>query len=1086
MKKIGKLLLMVIMMISSFGANAQETTSEIQGIVSDGKAGLAGVNVVAVHQPTGTKYSTSTRTDGRYNLPNLKIGGPYSITVSFIGFKTETENDVTLLLGQTHKSNFVLRETATTLKEVVVTTGQNKVFNSSRNGSQEIISRRLIESVPNVNRSWKDLVKLVPSQNNLSFGGMSSQLNNVTLDGANFNNSFGLGDGTLGGQTGAQPISLDAVEQIQVNVSPFDVKYGGFAGGSINTVTRSGKNQTFGSVYQYIKNKNLQGYKVGDITMPEQPFTYDLKGFTVGGAIVKNKLFFFVNGEQESRKEPGTQWIASDANNNPNGINVSQAKAADLDALRNFLIEKYNYDPGAYQGYQYGSVSKRLTAKLDWNINSKNSFSLKYTMLRSSADIPASNSGSINSSNGRRPGPTAMPFFGSGYVINNNADIIIGELNTRFSNSANNKLQIGYTRLRDFRSSLSSGDFPQVDILDGNGLPYTTFGYERFTYGNVLNTDVFQINNIFNLYKGKHEFTFGTQNSFKQYSNGFSPSYAGAFRFNSLADFYASAAGTKPAAVYDLSYSLTNGFPLVGPKNTELSLFAQDKFRVKDNFTLTYGIRADYVSFADNFLYNPVVDTLSKFYDGVRLNTGLAPKASLQISPRVGFNWDVFNDQTLQVRGGTGLFQGPPPFVWISNQASNSGMALFGSITNGTGYMFSPDINAYRPTPTAGLSKSYSLNVTDPNYKFPQVWKTTLAVDKKILGWTVTAEGTYIKNINATVFQNVVLPSTGNTILSDGRVRFGKRSVYDATGSANTAANPNIGNAIYMTNANIGYVLFGTLQVQRQFKDLAVNASYTRQVAKDATINGSTAFTMWGARPTSTNPNNFEAGYSNNYLPHRIVASMVYGKELIKNTKTSIGLLYEGSPNPLQSSLSYTYAGDLNNDGFNGNDLMFVPANASQIKLTNASAVNGVADTRTQTELWNQLDAFISGNAYLNSRRGQFAERQALVLPWVHRLDLNFTQDVYVKYKNSKHTLRFTADIYNFTNLISSQLGIQKIPTTMTPLNFVKLDTDGKTPIFSFPYLDGRNKVPYTDSFRDNVGFGSRWQMQLGVRYIFN
>lgn len=1077
---------MVIMMISSFGANAQETTSEIQGIVSDGKAGLAGVNVVAVHQPTGTKYSTSTRTDGRYNLPNLKIGGPYSITVSFIGFKTETENDVTLLLGQTHKSNFVLRETATTLKEVVVTTGQNKVFNSSRNGSQEIISRRLIESVPNVNRSWKDLVKLVPSQNNLSFGGMSSQLNNVTLDGANFNNSFGLGDGTLGGQTGAQPISLDAVEQIQVNVSPFDVKYGGFAGGSINTVTRSGKNQAFGSVYQYIKNKNLQGYKVGDITMPEQPFTYDLKGFTVGGAIVKNKLFFFVNGEQESRKEPGTQWIASDANNNPNGINVSQAKAADLDALRNFLIEKYNYDPGAYQGYQYSSVSKRLTAKLDWNINSKNSFSLKYTMLRSSADIPASNSGSINSSNGRRPGPTAMPFFGSGYVINNNADIIIGELNTRFSNSANNKLQIGYTRLRDFRSSLSSGDFPQVDILDGNGLPYTTFGYERFTYGNVLNTDVFQINNIFNLYKGKHEFTFGTQNSFKQYSNGFSPSYAGAFRFNSLADFYASAAGTKPAAVYDLSYSLTNGFPLVGPKNTELSLFAQDKFRVKDNFTLTYGIRADYVSFADNFLYNPVVDTLSKFYDGVRLNTGLAPKASLQISPRVGFNWDVFNDQTLQVRGGTGLFQGPPPFVWISNQASNSGMALFGSITNGTGYMFSPDINAYRPTPTAGLSKSYSLNVTDPNYKFPQVWKTTLAVDKKILGWTVTAEGTYIKNINATVFQNVVLPSTGNTILSDGRVRFGKRSVYDATGAANTAANPNIGNAIYMTNANIGYVLFGTLQVQRQFKDLAVNASYTRQVAKDATINGSTAFTMWGARPTSTNPNNFEAGYSNNYLPHRIVASMVYGKELIKNTKTSIGLLYEGSPNPLQSSLSYTYAGDLNNDGFNGNDLMFVPANASQIKLTNASAVNGVADTRTQTELWNQLDAFISGNAYLNSRRGQFAERQALVLPWVHRLDLNFTQDVYVKYKNTKHTLRFTADIYNFTNLISSQLGIQKIPTTMTPLNFVKLDTDGKTPIFSFPYLDGRNKVPYTDSFRDNVGFGSRWQMQLGVRYIFN
>jgi outer membrane receptor for ferrienterochelin and colicin len=1086
MKKIGKFLLMVVITLLSFGASAQETTSEIQGLVSDGKAGLAGVTIVATHQPTGTKYTTSSRTDGRYNLPNLKIGGPYSIHVTSIGFKAEHQDDITLLLGQSHKANFVLKEASTTLKEVVVTSGQSKVFNSSRNGSQEIINRRLIEAVPNVNRSWKDLVKLVPSQNNLSFGGISSQLNNVTLDGANFNNSFGLGDGTLGGQTGAQPISLDAIEQIQVNVSPFDVKFGGFAGGSINTVTRSGKNQSFGSVYQFFKNKDLQGYKVGDVTLPKQDFTYDLKGFTAGGAIVKNKLFFFVNGEQESRMEPGTQWVAADANNTPNGINVSQAKASDLDALRKFLIEKYNYDPGTYQGYQYASESKRLTTKLDWNINDKNSFSFKYTMLRSSADIPASNSQSVNASNGRRPSTTSMPFVGGGYVINNNADIFIGELNTRFSNKANNKLQIGYTKLRDFRAPLSAGNFPQVDILDGNNLPFTTFGYERFTYGNQLNSDVIQLNNIFNLYAGKHEFTFGTQNSFKQYQNGFSPNYAGAFRFNSLADFYASADGTKPAAVYDLSWSLTNDFPLVGPKNTELSLFAQDKFRVKDNLTITYGLRADYVAFADNFLYNPVVDTLSRFYNGVRLNTGLAPKNALQLSPRVGFNWDVFDDQTLQVRGGTGLFQGPPPFVWISNQASNTGMALFGSITNGTGYMFNPNIDAYRPTPTPGLSRAYSLNVTDPNYKYPQVWKSTLAVDKKLLGWTVTAEGTYIKNINATVFQNVVLPSTGNITLVNGQTRFAKRSVYDATGTAQTAANPNIGNAIYMTNANIGYVLFGTLQVQRQFKNLAVNASYTRQTAVDATINGSTAFTMWGARPTSTNPNNFEAGFSNNYLPHRIVASFVYGKEFFKNTKTSFGILYEGSPNPLQSSLSYTYAGDLNNDGFNSNELMFVPKDASQIKLVNASAVGGVADTRTQTELWNQLDAFISGNKYLNSRRGQFAERQALVLPWVHRADLNITQDVYIKYKDTKHTLRFTMDLFNFTNFLSKDWGVNKVPTTMTPLTFVRVDTDGKTPVFSFPYLDGRNRVPFTDSFRDNVGFSSRWQMQLGVRYIFN
>ena len=1078
----------MVMFAFSFVAKAQETTSEIQGNVLAGKEAIAGATVQAIHQPTGTKYGTTTRADGRYNLPNLKIGGPYVVTVSFVGYKAETQKDIILLLGQSHKANFSLVEANTQLKEVVVTSGQSKVFNSSRTGSQETISRRMIDGVPTINRSWKDLVKLVPSQNGLSFGGLSSQLNNVTLDGANFNNSFGLGDGTLGGQTGAQPISLDAVEQIQVNVSPFDVKYGGFAGGAINTVTKSGTNKSFGSVYEYFKNKDLQGYDVNGVTLPKQEFNYDLKGFTVGGAFIKNKLFFFVNGEKEERTEPGTLWTASTPTSPANGITVSQAQKADLDALSNFLVTKYNYNPGAYEGYSYGSKSQRLSTKIDWNINDKNTFTLKYNYLRSSADIAASNSGSVNSTYGRRPTTTSLPFYGSGYVINNDADIFLGELNTRFSNSANNKLQIGYTKLRDYRTALSNGDFPLVDILDGNGQPYTSFGYEQYTYGNKLNTDVFQFNDIFTLYKGSHELTFGTQNSYKEYSNGFSPSYAGVYRFNSLADFYASAAGTKAAARYDLSYTLGGGeFPLVGPKDLELGVFIQDKHRVTDKLTLTYGIRADYTKFYNTFLYNPVVDTLSRFYNGTHLNTGAAPQPALQVSPRFGFNYDVKGDQTLQVRGGTGLFQGPPPFVWISNQASNSGMALFGSVSAGTGYMFSPDINAYRPNVAAGLSKSYSLNVTDPNYKFPQVWKSTLAVDKKILGFTVTAEGTYIKNINASVFQNVALPSTGLITLSDGRVRFPVTSVYPIGGSAAASiSNPSIGNAIYMTNANVGYVAMGTLQIQRTMKDLAVSVAYTRQVAKDATINGSTASTMWGARPTTGNSNEFLEGYSNNYLPHRIVGSLVYGKEFIKHTKTSVGILYEGGPNSIGSSTSYTYGGDLNNDGFAGNDLMFVPKDASQIKLINANAVSGVADTRTQAELWNQLDAFISGNEYLNSRRGQFAERQAMVLHWVNRFDLNFTQDFYIKVKDSKHTLRFTADIYNFSNFVNSSWGVNQVTTTTSPLSFVKLDTDGKTPIFSFPYLDGKNKVPYTDSFKDNVGFSSRFQIQLGVRYLFN
>ncbi len=1083
MKTIGKFLLSLLMVTSiALGAKAQETTSEIQGIVLSGKTGIAGVTIVAIHEPTGTKYTTSTRQDGRYNFTNVKIGGPYSITASFVGFKTETANDINLTLGQAHRQNFTLTETSNTLKEVVVRSGSDRVFSANRTGGQETINRKLIEGTPTTSRSWRDITKLVPSANGTSFQGISSQLNNITVDGANFNNSFGLAS-DIGGQTSSNPISLDAIEQIQINTSPFDVKYGGFNGAGINTVTRSGKNQTFGSVYEYFRNKDWQSYDVGSIKLPKQDFTYDLKGFTVGGAIIKNKLFFFINGEQESNTVPGTPWVAASANNVPNGTTVSTAKASDLDALATFLKTKYNFDPGPYQGYSYSSGSKRLTAKIDWNINANNTFTIKYNYLKSFSEIPPSNSGALNTSIGRRPGVTAMPFYGAGYVINNNANVIIAELNTRFSNSANNKLQVGYTQLRDFRSSLSSKtDFPLVDILDGSNNPFTSFGYEQFTYNNKLNTDVFQLNDVFTKYIGNHEITLGTQNSFKKYANGFSPAFQGVYRFNSLADFYASAEGTKAAVRYDLSYTLGGGeFPLVGPKSLELGVFLQDKWKIKDNFTVSYGVRADYTQFYNTFLYNPVVDTLSRFYNGIRANTGAAPNTAVQISPRIGYNWDVFSDQTLQFRGGTGLFQGAPPFVWISNQASNSGMALFGQITDGTGFVFSPDVNAYRPTLTGGLSRSYNINVADPNYKFPQVWKTTLGADKKLFGFTITVEATHIRNINATVFQNIVLPSTGLITLVDGRTRYPSTSVYPnirvggVSLAGNTPGNPAIGNAIYMTNANVGYVNTLFVQVQRTFKNLFVSAAYNYQEAKDATVNGSTASTMWGSKPVFNNSNAFTQGYSNNYLPHRFIAQAIYKLEYLKHYSTSFGIFAEVAPN---YTTSYIYANDLNNDGFQ-NDLMYIPRNATEIALTNAPG-----DTRTQQELWSQLSWFIDNNPYLSKNRGQIAQRNAVVLPWTGRVDLNITQDVTFNVKGRKQTLRFTADIYNFTNFLSKNLGVYDVPTTTTPLNFTG-NFRGNMPIFTFPYFNTTTRTPLQNSWRHDTGNASRYQVQLGVRYIF-
>ena len=538
-----------------------------------------------------------------------------------------------------------------------------------------------------------------------------------------------------------------------------------------------------------------------------------------------------------------------------------------------------------------------------------------------------------------------------------------------------------------------------------------------------------------------------------------------------------------------MSYALGGGaFPLVGPRNFEAGFFIQDKYRATDKLTVTYGIRADYTNFYNTFLYNPVVDTITRFYNGTRANTGAAPSTALQISPRIGFNYDVYGDQTLQVRGGAGLFQGAPPFVWISNQASNSGMALFGSIFDAPGYKFSPDINFNRPQVTAGLSSSYNINVSDPNYRFPQVFKSTLAADKKVgNGWTITAEGSYTKQLNASVFQNIALPSTGLVQLSDGRYRFPYRSSFPAGGSQMggtakaSAANPTIGNAIYMTNSNAGYAATGTIQIQKVTKNFVGTAAYTRQVAYDAAVTGSTAATMWGAKATSANPNEFVAGFSNNYLPHRIIASMIYKKEFSKNLLSSVGLVYEGAPN---YTTSYTVSGDVNNDGQN-NDLMFVPKDASQIKLENGSVT---ADKRDQATLWNQLNTFIENNPYLSTRRGQFAERNAYVLPWTHKLDLNFTQDIKFTSGKNKHTIRLTADIYNFTNLLNKDWGVFYIPTTTSPLSLSPkgIDTDGKTPIYRFNFLDPTKQIPQSRPYTPSSGLGSRWQLQIGVRYLFN
>lgn len=1103
-------LLTAIFLLFASLAKAQETTSEIQGVVTDGKIPVSNATIVATHVPTGTKYTTTSRKDGRYNLANLRVGGPYTITTTFVGFAPATQDNISLLLGQEYKADFALNQSTTSLTEVVVASRrQDKTFNNNRTGSQEIISRTQIERLPTINRSLSDFTKLEPTANGLNIGGRSSQYNNLTVDGANFNNSFGL-SGTLGGQTSSEPISLEAIEQIQVNVAPYDVTQGGFSGAGINSVTKSGTNQFKGSVYTYVKGPGTQGYNVGTTTIPKTDFSFNTRGASLGGAIIKDKLFFFISGEQVRQIAPATSLQASDATHTPGG-NFSQANADTLAALSNFLQTKYGYNPGAFQNYSFETRSDKVTAKLDWNINKSNTLAIKYNYLKSAQDQFASNSRpGIGQVTGGQPGTTSMPFYSSGYKVNNNFNIVIAELNTRFGNKASNKLQFGYTALRDYRSPHStSPTMPLVDILNGSGNIYTTFGYEMYTYNNLLNTDVYQFADFFKFYKGAHEITLGTQDYYRKYKNAFAPGYQGVYQFNSLQDFYKSATqGTANARNYYLQYSALPGaaFPFAEAGSTELGFFAQDKWRMSNNFTLTYGLRADLTIYKQTFTDNPAFDALT-FKNGATYNIGKAPATTPLWSPRVGFNWDVKGDRSLQVRGGAGIFAGPPPFVWISNQASNNGIQ-FGSFTRSTPpatlpaptpgnlVAFNPDNTAYIP-PGSAPNSSYSTALTDRNFKYPQVLKASLAVDKKFANdIIVTLEGTYSKDINAVYYQNINLNETNAFALggADNRLRYltsttNSNKYY----SGKTLANPNIGNAILMSNTSKGYSYTITGRVQKTFKNLFASVAYTFSQAKNTAEFGSTASSLWAARGVTGDPNAATLGNAAFYQPNRVIAYFSYKVQTGKYFSTSLGAIFEATNNGVSS---YVYNGDLNGDGNAGNDLIYIPKSAAEINLVKVNSGGlgtgtgtpsaPVTDARTASQIWNQLNNYINQDHYLANHRGQYAKANATVGAIYKRLDLNLTEDVSVKVGKERHTLRFTIDLINAGNLLNKYWGTYKTPTTSNFLKYEGLGADGKTPSFSMPYLDANNQVPVTNTFRDNTNIISRWQMQFGFRYLFN
>jgi hypothetical protein len=1074
------------------------TTSAIAGTVVDEKGqGLPGATVIAVHEPTGSRYGASTRADGRYNIVNMRVGGPYKVTVTFVGYKESAQSGIVLTLASELRQNFKLEVSQSQLEEVKVVASRSSVINSGRTGAATTVSNSSITTLPTLNRSLGDFARLDPRANGLNFAGRNALFNNVTVDGAFFNNAFALSP-TIGGQAGASPISVDAIDQFQVLIAPYDVRQGMATGANINVVTKSGTNNWTGSGYYFGTNEGLVGNKIGDATSQFGKFNRGQFGARVGGAIIKNKLFIFGSFEQETQTDPGSNFVATRTGSEPNR---SIAKAEDLDKLKAFLLSKFNYDPGAYENYNREKFSQKANVRLDWNISDKHKLNVKYNYLRSYADISPSNSGSLPG--GRSPSVNVLPFQGSLYRINNNLDSYIAELNSTFSNSISNNLTVGYTAMRDFRESpVNNTPFPTVDIGNNNLNQLTTFGYEPFSANNLLNSDIFQISDNLTIYKGKHVYTLGFAYEANAFKNGFAPNYYGGYQFRSIDDFIKSANGDKTVipAFYRQQWSNYAEFPFAEMKGNTLSFYGQDEITAAKGLKLTFGLRADATSFPsfDEPKYtNSFVPNLT-FRDGVKLATNKFPETTVLWSPRFGFNWDVKDDKTTQVRGGLGIFSGRVPYVWLSNQLSNNGV-LFGSenLSNPTNRPFNADVNAYRPAVSSTVTPTaYNLAVTDPNFKFSQVFRGNLAVDKQLGdGWIVSVEGIYTKDINAVYLENVNLPnSTVKAVGADNRVIFytlganGLPStarnfqiygnVRGVNGPANgiaTTSAPNISDAIVIKNTNLGYSYALTATVSKAFDNgLFASLSYTNSDSRSVNDGGSIAQSQWRDRVVSGDPNENVASYSSYMQSHRINAYGSYRLNYLnEKASTTFGFTYSVAPS---GRFSYTYSGDMNGDN-QFNDLMYVPRSQSEILLRDLG-------TYTAAQQWTDLDKYITQDKYLSSRRGQYAERNGAELPWSANFDFKVIQDFYINVGGKKNTLQFTLDVFNFGNYVSPQWGLNQTPLRAALVNYVTNDAATGRPVFQFPFRSGT--TPLAETFQRSFGLGSRWQAQFGIRYIFN
>ena len=1086
------ILSLLLLLVVGFSGFAQVTTSTISGIVKSEKGELLpGATIQVVHVPTGTKYGASTNQSGRYVVPAVRVGGPYKVVVSFVGFKPNEQTDINTQLGNTTNVDVMLVETNTSLKEVVVSAGRSNIISRERTGASQQFTRRDLQNIPITGaRTIDGITKYNPNGNGNSFGAQDSRLNNFTIDGSQFNNGFGLGSSAqAGGRTGASAISLDAIEQLQVNIAPFDVRQSGFVGAGINAVTRSGTNEIEGSVYQSQRDNsstyvgdNARGTKV-----TASKFDEKVQGFRLGAPIIKNKLFIFGNYESIERTEPGTTWFST-GSPIATGTQISRPTYTQLSDLSKFMQDKFNYTTGPFEGYSNANKSNKFLVRMDWNINDKHKLTARYVHHDSEAEINVSNSTSAGFGN-RTQSALAMSFQNSGYIIMDNTRSYVLELNSKLSNTLHNNLIVGYDKQIEDRAYRSQ-PFPTIDIKDG-ATTLTSVGFDPFTPGNKLDYNTFHITNNLTKYANKHTLTFGFNYEKYQSNNLFFPASNGVYIFNSLADFYTAANqslanGGEPSTLvpsrFQFRYSALPGAidPMQTLKTDRFDVYGQDEFQANEKLKLTFGLRAAIVSFEQTALENPAVSALT-FAGGEKLNTGKLPSTQTLFEPRFGFNYDVFDNKKTQLRGGTGVFTGRPPYVFVSNQVGNNGVLTGYIDVSGAAaakYGFTADPNKYFIPSTPTLPTTFDLAFTDENYKFPQVWKTNIAVDQKLpLGLIGTAEFITNKNLNAVHYYsaNLEVP-TGKFVGVDQRAKF-------AGNDNGVRVNDNVSNAIVLTNKSDATFNSLTLKLEYPYqKGIFGSFAWTTSTAVDYMSAGSIASGSWtGARSVNGN-NDLSLSNSDFLSPNRLVGLLGYRLEYGKGFggATSFTLGYVGNQgNPY----SYTIGGDMNGDRISNNELIFVPKNGSDIKFAPL-----VVGTRTYSEAEQQsaFDSYIGQDEYLSTRRGQYAERNGSFIPMLNRFDLSVVQDIYVKVKGKKNTIQIRADILNFGNLLNNEWGVSQRATIPTILNYSSTNTAGE-PVYKLAtqkLADG-STVLAKDTYQYNSSVFDVWSAQLGIRYIF-